>query len=592
MTNRHRLIGPQSRASAALGPAPAPHARRRSPQPRHGAADMRTLLEMAEGLGGALSQREIAERVCEAVCRLLPGVDRASMYMAGERQDSATLLAARGYSDDAPDRAPMLPIDASSLAGRALLTHRTQRRTDPPETSAQRSVPPDHTAASAPASDDGAAHTLRELAPRSMVAVPLPRLDAPAGATGSPAMGVLCLSASTRYLEHPRIRPFLSALAHIVAQALLRARDSLRETPAARHAHELATVLESLEDAIWVVDREGTAVPINPAAMRASGVTDARDAAAQWNPLIDPRDFVGLPLPRAARPITRALAGERFPYQLIRSLHPETKQEICLRVAGAPLHDAAGATVGAVISGNDITYRLTLDRQRDIILAAAGHDLRNPLTALKGTLQMMVKHDDATVDKRHGESLQRMERQVNRITRIVGDVMDVALLAEKRLTLNRRETDLVTLVRELVDEEQLFAERHTILCHSDEDSLIGHWDRDRLERVLVNLIDNATKFSPDGGVITVRVWRERPTRDTSGARARISIADTGQGIAAEKLERIFEWFYRAPESAESTLGSGIGLAISREVLAAHGGRIWATSPGLGRGSTFHLSLPS
>jgi PAS domain S-box-containing protein len=554
---------------------------------------MRTLLEIAEGLTGALSQHDVAERVCEAVCRLLPGVDRASIHMASERQDSATLLAARGYPDDAPDRAPMLPIDASSLAGRALLTHRTQRRTDHPEPSAQPSVPPDQTAASAPPSDDDAAHTLRELAPRSMVAVPLPRLDAPAGATSGPAMGVLCLSASTRYLEHPRIRPFLSALAHVVAQALLRAQDSQRATPAARHAHELATVLESLEDAIWVVDRAGAAVAINSAAMRASGVADARDAAAQWNPLIDPHDLVGLPLPRAARPITRALAGERFTYQLIRSQHPETKREICLRVAGAPLYDAAGAIVGAVISGNDITYRLTLDRQRDIILAAAGHDLRNPLTALKGTLQMMMTHDDATVDKRHGESLRRMDRQVNRITRIVGDVMDVALLAENRLTLNRRATDLVALVREVVDEEQLFAERHTILCHPAEDSLIGQWDRDRLERVLVNLIDNAAKFSPDGGAITLRVWRERPSRDTGGgARARISIADTGHGIAAEQIERIFDWFYRAPESAATTLGSGIGLAISREVLAAHGGRIWATSPGLGRGSTFHLSLPS
>jgi signal transduction histidine kinase len=557
---------------------------------------LRALAEIAGAIATGRDPAEIAHRACEAVCRVLPEVERANVRLVDPLRGGAALVAASGYPSDYSDHFPVLPLDEGTPVGKAILTGTIQYEAEsaldpPPSTLSSAAVPvPGPRGAQAE-------RALGHLDPQSLVVVPLPLVGGAAGGnrTSLSALGALTIGLwrdATAVVEY---HPFLLTLGHLLAQALANAQAHVQAQAQTRAAEQLTAVLASIEDAVWVADSAGHVILANAAAARVAGAEHAEEAYSplgRWSPLDGAYNFEGQPIPREALPIARALRGEHFTYLLLRTRNPLTRAEVYLRVAGGPLRDAAGAVVGAVITGNDITRRLMFERQRDALVAATGHDIRNPLAALKASIQLLMRHATGPGREYETASLVRMLRQVNRVAYIVSDLMDVGLLAERRLALNRSPMDLVALVRDVVDEERENIDRHAIACHANADHLVGDWDQARLERVLVNLIDNAAKFSPAGTTITVRVWRELAAPGGPSAEyARVTVADQGQGIAAEHLGRLFEWYFRAPEAADQTLGSGIGLAISRELLAAHGGRIWAESAGPGQGSVFHLAVP-
>lgn len=544
-------------------------------------ARLRALAEVGDAIASAVDTAEIAQRACEAIMRLVPATDHVSLRLVDEPRGGAVLAAASGYPSEYGDEFAVLPLDANWAVGRAILSLQIQHGPEP-------AVP------HAPLAD----RMLGRLGARSYVAVPLPRVGQTAGATqGTPALGALILSSRRRGAFGPKAEPFLLALSQLLARALAHARDRVRADAQARSAEQLITVLASIEDAVWVTDTTGRVTLTNAAAARVVGAEPREEhqyPLAEWNPLVAGRDFQGQAIAADDLPIARALRGEHFTYMLLRTQNPYTGAELSLRVAGGPLRDAGGALVGAVVTGNDITRRLMLERQRDALVAATGHDIRNPLAALKGSIQLLLKRAAAAEPAHEFDAapLQRMARVVNRVSLMVDDLVDVALVAEKRLTLNRAAMDLVALAREVVEEQAAGNQRHTIILQPSVSRLAGTWDRNRLERVLANLIANAVKFSPEGSAIEVRVWREvAQPGGASESYARVSVTDHGRGIPPEHLAHLFEWYFRTPESIGQTQGSGIGLAISRELLVAHGGRIWAESAGPGQGSTFHLALP-
>jgi signal transduction histidine kinase len=174
--------------------------------------------------------------------------------------------------------------------------------------------------------------------------------------------------------------------------------------------------------------------------------------------------------------------------------------------------------------------------------------------------------------------------QTGHLERLIGDLLDASRLEAGALELRPEPLDLVEPVRACAEEAQATWERHTIRVEAPDAPLEGTWDRDRVSQVIGNLLGNAVKYSPDGGEILVRV-RDR------GDEADVSIRDQGVGIDAGALARLFDRFYRAEDVAGSIRGVGLGLYISKELVAAHGGRLWAESAGAGRGSTFHVTLP-
>jgi signal transduction histidine kinase len=222
---------------------------------------------------------------------------------------------------------------------------------------------------------------------------------------------------------------------------------------------------------------------------------------------------------------------------------------------------------------------------RDDFLAIVSHDVRNLLGAVAlsaGGLYCLEANDEIR------NAIQREARHIQRCTarmnRLVGDLLDLVSIEAGRLAMAPERHDAMDLLRETLDAFRAVASANKISLVSDVrvGCLFARYDHDRILQVLANLIGNAIKFTKKGGKIEIIV-------EAIGDEVRFAISDTGRGIDADKLSVIFERFWHVPEERRS--GLGLGLYISKCIVEAHGGRIWAESRGAG-GSTFYFTLPS
>jgi signal transduction histidine kinase len=224
-------------------------------------------------------------------------------------------------------------------------------------------------------------------------------------------------------------------------------------------------------------------------------------------------------------------------------------------------------------------------RRASEFLAQLAHELRNPLAPILSGLEAMeiVGLKDATL-----ESIREvMRRQTGHLIRLVDDLLDVSRINHGRLALAKERVDMATIaLRALETTRDFIAERrHDLSVDMPAEGLPVEADPTRLEQVLVNLLNNAARYSPPGG----RIWLTARRNDNEAV---ISVRDEGQGIPADALERIFEPFFRS-ETARQASGSGLGIGLSlvRSLVELHGGRVEAFSDGPGKGSEFVVSLP-
>ncbi len=228
----------------------------------------------------------------------------------------------------------------------------------------------------------------------------------------------------------------------------------------------------------------------------------------------------------------------------------------------------------------DITERRAVERLQQEFIVMVTHDLKTPLTSIKGLAQLMLRRQEYSQP-----SLETIVSQSNHLVRLINDLLDVARLEAGRLDLQFEAVDLGQLARNAVRQAQAMTSRHMILFEIAEQPIVHEWDGDRIRQVLLNLLTNAIKYSPGGGEIVVRVDDNPAERHVC-----ISVRDNGMGIAPEELPRLFSRFYRAEQSLTASEGLGLGLYIARSLVTAHGGRISVESlPG--QGSTFSVTLP-
>ena len=235
-----------------------------------------------------------------------------------------------------------------------------------------------------------------------------------------------------------------------------------------------------------------------------------------------------------------------------------------------------------------------LDRMKSQFLSIASHELKTPITAMSGFLQVALRRvgrlseGEAAAPVAEGlrgitEQLEVVYRQTGKLARLVDELLDVSRIQTGRIEFRYGNVDLSELANEVATRMQLTTTAHEISVHRDSQNVVTA-DRDHLEQVLNNLVTNAIKYSPSGGAITIDV---RP--DDGGVR--LSVTDQGIGIPAEELESIFGLFYRSPDrAARDAAGMGLGLYISKEIVVRHGGRIWAESGGA-KGSTLNVVIP-
>jgi signal transduction histidine kinase/methylmalonyl-CoA mutase cobalamin-binding subunit len=225
------------------------------------------------------------------------------------------------------------------------------------------------------------------------------------------------------------------------------------------------------------------------------------------------------------------------------------------------------------------------NRAKDQFLATLSHELRTPLTAMLGWVLMLrsgrLSGDEAA------SALASIERNTRVQAQLINDLLDVSRTVAGKLTIEKRPVDLRVLIEHALESVRRETEgpRHVVTCTIDPEAVWVSGETVRLEQVLVNLLGNAVKFTPEGGHIDVRLDRHE-------GQTRLQISDSGQGIEPAMLPYIFESFQQGDSSSARRHGGlGLGLAIVRRLVALHGGRVEATSPGQGQGATFTVHLP-
>ncbi|MEO5594126.1 MAG: ATP-binding protein [Chitinophagaceae bacterium] len=217
-----------------------------------------------------------------------------------------------------------------------------------------------------------------------------------------------------------------------------------------------------------------------------------------------------------------------------------------------------------------------LNSKKDQFIGFASHELKTPLTTIKGYLQ--IAESDAIAPK---EAFKKINKQVARLEGIVADLLDISKIQAGKMDLNFQGTSLAGLIRESM--ESVDSNQHILRAESLPENITVMADRPKLVQVIVNLLSNALKYSDPGTTITI-------CTQVMGDRAEIAVTDQGIGIPKEHLSNIFNQFYRVAPAKAKTEGMGLGLFISKEIMEAHGGSIWAESEP-GKGSSFRIVVP-
>jgi signal transduction histidine kinase len=208
------------------------------------------------------------------------------------------------------------------------------------------------------------------------------------------------------------------------------------------------------------------------------------------------------------------------------------------------------------------------------------HELRNPLTALRGFTQLLRRHAHNESPKIERDALV-IEHTAIRLARLVDDLRDTTELGTGRFRIRVAHMELVALVREVIELRQATTTEHRLILESP-DQVYGAWDRERIAQLVANLVSNAIKYSPDGGDVRINV-------DAVDNHVTVRVSDSGPGIASPQQDLLFRPYSRLAQTS-GIQGLGVGLYLARGIVQAHGGEIWIESQ-LGAGSTFCFTLP-
>ena len=336
---------------------------------------------------------------------------------------------------------------------------------------------------------------------------------------------------------------------------------------------KLAAVLEQMTDGVLIADNQGSVQLINPAAEK---IFEAR------------RDDV------LGRSLAQTLRHHRLIELWKRSQESGESQETALELIPQKIYlQCLAIPLGHQLQGNtlllfqDLTHLRRLETVRRDFISNISHELRTPLASIKALTETLKEGalEDPTAAVRF---LNLMESEVDTLTQIVSELLELSRIESGRVLLHFKSTSSVEILNVAVNRLRLQAKRAGLSLQVEYPEELPQVlaDRPRIEQVMINLLHNAIKFTPAGGSIFVSARAEG-----EGPEAQIvfEVRDTGVGIPADDLPRIFERFYKA-DRARSGGGTGLGLAIARHLVEAHGGRIWVKSRE-GQGSSFFFSLP-
>lgn len=380
----------------------------------------------------------------------------------------------------------------------------------------------------------------------------------------------------------------LTSFAYFAATALENAR---LYQDAFEKRRELEAVLAGIGDGVVVAGTDLSLILINPVARVILGFETELAAGTALHPYLSTPAFADL--------LAQTLAtGQEQIRELDLTLpaaaearRPERAQDGVVRTYGAlasPVLNAASEVTGVVAVLRDITAQKEVERMKSNFLSVVSHELRTPLHSIKGFVEIILMGKTGPVSELQEDFLKTVRTQTILLQRMIDDLLEFSRMEAGRIKLNLEEVSLAAIAHGVATKLAPLAEEGGLTLYMDfpEDVPMINGDRVRLEQVVTNLVENAIKFTPPQGEITIGARRNDDI-------VRLSVHDTGIGIPPEEQEKVFERFYQVDRGEKRAYrGTGLGLPISRHIVERHNGIIWIESDGIaGHGASFHVDLP-
>lgn len=330
--------------------------------------------------------------------------------------------------------------------------------------------------------------------------------------------------------------------------------------------------LDLVPEAVVVVDRDGRIAHVNDRARAVLGV-DPSVVGKPFDDAVPLQDDAGNA--SGFELVARGRGGERLAERILRVVLPDGRFRP-VAVAGR-FHDGQVA-----LTFRSAGRRERVDAARSDLVATVSHEIRSPLTSVKGFTSTMLKRWERFSDEQKRTMLETINADADRVTRLLKELLEVSRIDAGRVQVAAQHVDVVRLVRSVVDKAAHRPEGRDreIRVETDEPIAPVLADPDKLEQILTNLIENALKYAPDGPVLV--------TARQDGDHAHLAVADEGPGIPHDQLRAVFQKFGRGRGTHRS--GTGLGLYITRGLAVAMGGDVWCESEE-GAGATFHVRLP-
>jgi PAS domain S-box-containing protein len=357
-------------------------------------------------------------------------------------------------------------------------------------------------------------------------------------------------------------------------------------------AAERSAILSQMAEGVVIVDRFGTVTFMNDAAERMYGTRIVGYDIRQLPENMLIHDVAGKAVNPGDTPLVRALDHSETTIDAEIRIRRPDGCEALLQRAAVPVTAEDGSPLGAVMTVRDVTSERTLEMQKDEFLSAIAHDLRTPLTAIKGHSQLLLRRMEGKGTEDWSElayeSVARIDATASRMAALVNELLDITRFDMRGPPeLTRAPTDLVQLVREAIADQGRIGRRKDIDVIPGVESLEGMWDAPRLARAISNLVANALRYSSVGQPVTIAI-----SQATSAERdkAIVTVRDRGIGIPASDLPHIYERFYRGANASANVSGTGLGLTSARQIVEQHSGTLTIESVE-GEGTTATLRLP-
>jgi PAS domain S-box-containing protein len=359
--------------------------------------------------------------------------------------------------------------------------------------------------------------------------------------------------------------------------------DTIASKPIHEQLQLQATILQNVSESVIVTDLQGQIIYWNKGATNLFGYS-AQEMLGNTPATLYP----DMEMHQLSSDLEQIREGKDY-INVWKGRHKDGTT-VWIDVKTSLLRTSEGTAIGFIGVGKDITERKQIEEQRreleqrkDEFMGMASHELKTPITSLKGYTQLLKRKLEKQGLPESVALLNKMERQLTRLNKLISDLLDVSKIQAGKLDYAQESIDIDALIHEIADTIQQISTTHTITIHgASHAKIIG--DSDRLRQVFSNLISNAVKYSPKANQVDIYLAASQNT-------VTVSIQDYGIGIPREHQQKIFDRFYRVSGLQDKTFpGLGMGLYISLEIVKRHGGRVWVESTG-SKGATFLVSLP-